>query len=261
MIYIIIIVLILIIITNGYDINNKSIFESWYKKTIDRLNHEEILKPILIDSIYRDNNGKLGKSLINYSCKPFCTSKLRYIRSVSFYGEGYDIFNFVALPWSYYDLPILGIDIVSLPGGLLAAVDFQPLIYDDKSYFQEKSYSLYSKKFKDIQNSLPPGGDMPKAAMQFFSPYALWTRIPPNDNRLDIVANAVDTYVDAYALLLKDSKKIDDTILIKKRQDNMKTYLNYRIENDPAKNMLNGAFGIDWTKKCIQSCFFPFEST
>jgi len=260
MILIILLLLILIIIVNGYDISNsKSMFAVWYKKTKDRLEKEEILKPVLIDSIYSNNNGKLGKSLVNYSCKPFSTSKLRYIRSVSFYGEGYDIFNFVVLPWSYYDLPILGIDIVSLPGGVLAAVDFQPLIFDNESYFQEKSYSLYSKKFQDIQNSLPSGGNMPEAALKFFSPYALWTRIPPNDDRLDVIANAVDTYVDAYASLLNDVKKIDDILLIKKRQENMKTYLNYRIENDPAKNMLNGAFGIDWTKTVIKDVFFPFE--
>ena len=100
---------------------------------------------------------------------------------------------------------------------------------------------------------------MPEAALKFFSPYALWTRIPPNDDRLDVISNAVDTYVDAYASLLNDVKKIDDILLIKKRQENMKKYLNYRIENDPAKNMLNGAFGIDWTKTVIKDVFFPFE--
>ena len=237
----------------------KSIFEPWYHKTISRLGQEEVLIPIDIDNIYSNNNGKLGKSIINYSCKPFNTTKLRYIRCVSFYGEGYDVYNFVALPWCYYDLPILGIDIVSLPGGSLAAIDFQPLVYDDLSYFQDKSYSLFAKKFNDIKASLPLGGNMPEAAMKFFSPYALWTRIPPNDDRMNIIEQACDTYVDAYATLLKDAKRIDDPILLRKRQENMKIYLDYRIENDPAKNMLNGAFGVDWTKNVIKDILFPSE--
>ena len=207
-----------------------SIFEPWYKNTKAILDQVEVLKPLDIDSVYNKKSGKLGQSLINFSCEPFTTSKLRYVRCVSFFGEGYDVFNFVALPWSYYDLPILGIDIVSLPGGSLAAIDFQPLIYNDESHFQDKSYTLLSTaKFVDLKASLPTGGNIPVAAAKFFSPYTLWTRLPPNDYRINNIEKACDSYVHAYATLLKDAIKIEDPTLVKRRKDNLKEYLNLSL--------------------------------
>lgn len=255
-ILLILITIVCIVLIEGY----KSKFEPWYIKAKAILDEVELLKPLEIDNIYNKNSGKLGQSLIDFSCEPFNTSKLRYVRCVSFCGEGYDVFNFVALPWSYYDLPILGIDIVSLPGGSLAAIDFQPLIYNDDSYFQDKSYSLFAKNFNDLKASLPTGGSMPVAAAKYFSPYALWTRLPPHDDRINIIEKACEIYVNSYATLLKDANKIEDALILRKRQDNLKEYLNYRIENDPAKNMLNGAFGVDWTNNVIKEILFPYEN-
>lgn len=37
-------------------------------------------------------------------------------------------------------------------------------------------------------------------------------------------------------------------------------YLTYRIENDPAKNMLYGAFGKDWTTRALRTVIFPIDN-
>lgn len=90
-------------------------FESWYLKTIKTLSMHEELIPIPLDSEFSSNFGSIGKSNVTFACKAWQSKSMRYIRLISFVGEGYDVFNFMALPRSHLAVPILGIDIVSLP--------------------------------------------------------------------------------------------------------------------------------------------------
>jgi hypothetical protein len=56
------------------------------------------------------NRGILaGKHAIQYTCQAYSSDSLDYVRTVSFHGGDYDVFNFVALPNLQYNLPILGI--------------------------------------------------------------------------------------------------------------------------------------------------------
>jgi hypothetical protein len=69
-----------------------------------------------IDPKFASAVGKLGKSEISFKATAFKSELLRYVRVVSFVGQGYDVFNFLAIPREGVIIPILGIDFVCLPG-------------------------------------------------------------------------------------------------------------------------------------------------
>lgn len=99
---------------------------------------------------------------------------------------------------------------------------------------------------------LPSGGELPLDAQRFFSPYALWTRLPSIASV--VLENAVEDYVRTYAEVVDNSYSnteypIDETFLSE--------YLEYRIVKDPAKRLLVGAFGEEWTEKVLREVMFP----
>ena len=90
-------------------------FESWYKKTIESLSLAEPLVPIELEDSFSSNVGSLGNLSMTFRSMAWQSKSLRYIRLISFVGEGYDVFNFMAVPRAGTAVPILGIDVVSLP--------------------------------------------------------------------------------------------------------------------------------------------------
>ena len=90
-------------------------FESWYQRTIRTLDGDGGLTPIPVDEMFSSNVGSIGKSNVIFRAKAWESKSLRYARLISFVGEGYDVFNLMAVPRSGLDVPILGIDVVSLP--------------------------------------------------------------------------------------------------------------------------------------------------
>jgi Ferredoxin-dependent bilin reductase len=90
-------------------------FESWYQKTIESLSLVEPLVPIELEDSFSSNVGSLGKMNMTFRSMAWQSKSLRYIRLISFVGEGYDVFNFMAVPRAGTAVPILGIDVVSLP--------------------------------------------------------------------------------------------------------------------------------------------------
>lgn len=79
-------------------------FENCYIKTLEILQNTKNTKnydtliPIKLNEKYSSNIGKLGKSKVVFSSKAWYNKSLRYVRLISFVGEGYDVFNFLAIP-------------------------------------------------------------------------------------------------------------------------------------------------------------------
>ncbi|RYH12565.1 hypothetical protein EON65_37955 [archaeon] len=75
------------------------------------------MQQIQLPADYAFAEGSINKKdLVQYRCDAYQAPKLSYLRILRFEGSGFNVFNCVALPELAYDLPILGIDIVSLPG-------------------------------------------------------------------------------------------------------------------------------------------------
>jgi Ferredoxin-dependent bilin reductase len=65
------------------------------------------------------------------------------------------------------------------------------------------------------------------------------------------------TYIQAmsaFQRLLSANVSIDSDT-----EECSRKYLDFRIENDPAKNILNFAFGADWTNQALMNAVFPKE--
>jgi len=133
-------------------------------------------------------------------------------------------------------LPILGIDLVTLPGKKhLVAIDFQPVsipvaaegVDDDKdngntsasightklfpkdtkyAKYEDRIAAVYERHVTNQAHILPWGGDIPPKAQRFFSPYALWTRLSDNNggDGLGIVQKEVyDAFCDYFDLYIE----------------------------------------------------------
>ncbi len=180
-------------------------------------------------------------------------------------------------------LPILGIDMVTLPGNKhLIAIDFQRILSSTYYTLLPEQYQDFEARLKQIhqyfvtenQDILPWGGDIPEEAQRYFSPYALWTRL--GGDKDDVLSNvniihthvwqAFCAYVDLYIELLitveydlaSRAVIVDDDIYknsaaVEGQQD----YLKYRKENDPAKPMLNRLYGPEWCEKLLEKVLFP----
>ncbi len=190
------------------------------------------------------------------------TEKIRQARCACLQaGETTSVMNLVISPFNNYDLPFFGADFVTLPNGHLIALDLQPVLKDDivhTKYFSEKFKSIHA----NWQSKLPSGGDIPLEARQYFSPGFLWSRIPlgaEGDQLIrEIIKPAFDDYLNFFLDLIANAKRISlersSKLLI-----GQKKYMRYRAEKDPARGMLRGFFGNEWTEHYINNILFDLQ--
>ena len=190
------------------------------------------------------------------------TKKIRQARCACLQaGESISIMNLVISPFCNYDLPFFGADFVTLPNGHLIALDLQPALKYDKIHTQHvwgKLKSIHA----NWQSKLPIGGDIPSEAKQYFSPGFLWSRIPlgKDGDKLisQIIKPAFDDYLNFFIHLLMNAKIIsqDRSLMMLNGQ---KKYMQYRAEKDPARGMLRGFFGNEWTENYINNILFDLQ--
>lgn len=255
-------------------IPSASMFSSWYSDVMQLVDRKGMgWETIGISEEYGGGGhakvGVLGTSggsrrkEITFVSEAFRSDRLHYARMVSFSGSGYDVFNLLLMPKTDSCLPIFGADIVCLPGGALAAIDFQPSqdASSMENYYESDLYAPHKNIFEKWQSKLPAGGDLPEAAQKYFSPSAIWTRIPPPlaDNPAmqdvhDSLLECLDIYLD---IANGDLQNLPQNESLKPDPAFLEGYLRYRIENDPAKNLLVGAFGKTWTHDVLEKILFP----
>ena len=282
---------------------------------------------------------RLGRFALLETLTPSSTITSSSTVEMVSYDQGIHVLNLVLFPQIHSEyvipLPILGMDLVTLPGGKhLIAIDFQPILPlleedkydddddDDESYnekrnknqrllfpkqngkyaqtYENKIQQLYEKHVvgnqQDANNIiLPFGGEIPKQAARFFSPYALWTRLKSSDddyndgdnkrdNALCIIENQVydafceyfDLYIDLLLDVQNDLEKVmidsndsgdgDRFFTTNIRNENVEDesivcqghydYLAYRRENDPARPMLTRLYGNEWAEQMISDVLF-----
>lgn len=71
---------------------------------------------ISIPAEFASREGVLNKGLVKIQLRSYQCQKLSCLRTICFEGAGFHVFNLIAVPEIQYDLPIFGVDIVSLPG-------------------------------------------------------------------------------------------------------------------------------------------------
>jgi Ferredoxin-dependent bilin reductase len=169
--------------------------------------------------------------------------------------SGIQVLNFIVLPSDATKLPVLGIDLVSLPGGRhLLLLDAQPMT--DPNPF-EKHWDGWHSIYVANNQHFPWGGDFPEAVKAYVSKNALWTRLQEAEDPVSVIEGdlwvAYVAHLDAYITLLASQQNSTDMV----GSNQQASYLSYRRNNDPAKPMLNSLYGSEWTNALLDTVLFP----
>lgn len=223
------------------------------------------------------NNNTEAKDLVRYAritlleTIPNSTSAAHLVEeaslvaSTSSYCNGIQVLNFVVLPAQNTMLPVLGIDLVSLPGSKhLLLIDAQPMAStesDDGLLLPWDNHWITWYETHVAGNpNFPWGGDFPKEVQKYVSPHSLWTRLQNLEGRDPIAVIQEDVWyafcehLDLYLELLSNHQNANDSVCGPNVQAE---YLEYRRNNDPAKPMLTSLYGTEWTKQVLDEVLFP----
>jgi len=215
------------------NVPTSSSFDDWFTdllEAFESIEGDSLYPSSLPKELCDKSSTSPTRGIVTFKCTPFTSSKFYYIRRVSFKTlstttdppvSTCNVFNFVAFPRLDYDLPVFGVDIVVLPGGCLAAIDFQPL-YDFGSPFRDNSVSFKPlvEAFEKWSPHFPPGGDLPVDALKFFSPRVLWTKIRfPEKETMAKLREALKDYTSAYLVLVNSVATSTNTSTLQIQED------------------------------------------
>jgi hypothetical protein len=193
--------------------------------------------------------------------------------------KGIQVLNLVVFPSDTSDLPVLGIDLVSLPGDKhLLLLDAQPMALPNQ--YEENWKEWHAKYVRattggdngdagdgdpEKDTVFPWGGDIPAPVAKYVSKYALWTRLVGKEG-VDVIQNELwDAFKDhlrEYLELLKQQQQQQQrSVHANKAHANkmgdQASYIDYRRNNDPAKPMLKALYGEEWTNQVLEQVLFP----
>ncbi len=189
-----------------------------------------------------------------YECPP----AVRRMRSLLLdAGPALQVLNLCLFPSLDHSLPTFSADLVTLPGGSLIALDCQPNGFplDESSRGGKALAAAYARH----RPRLPDGGDIPEAARKYFSPAFLWSRLPSDvgEDRLhELLEPAFDDYFSAYLDMLEDARALSSPAELQIARDAQLDYAIYRLTRDPARPMLTGLFGTEYTESLLSEVLF-----
>mmetsp|Transcript_22352 Transcript_22352/g.33023 ORF Transcript_22352/g.33023 Transcript_22352/m.33023 type:complete len:301 (+) Transcript_22352:89-991(+) len=172
--------------------------------------------------------------------------------------EGIQVMNLVL--FGKPPLPVWGVDFVSLPGGKhLLAMDAQPMVVGSVPILNEKWKEWYDKH---VNGKFEWGGDLPEPTRKYFSSHALWTRLSGDDTVQKIQTDVMTAFKEHLSLYLESCATLDTQDVISDGSNNnnhLEEYLEYRLQNDPARPMLKSLYGQEWTEQVLSEILFPKE--
>ena len=168
------------------------------------------------------------------------------------------MFNAVWYPAYQYDIPILGMDFISIGNSnnhrVINVMDFQPL-HSTAEYTTKyiEPLTTIRSKYPDLHDTL--SGKIYHDA-QFFSKNMLFGRLPDETKVSTVVYPAYTEYIKAYTSLI-DTAVPDlspqSMALVESRQS---AYDAYNTVKDPAVGIYNAYFGKDWSHRFVHDFLF-----
>jgi phycoerythrobilin:ferredoxin oxidoreductase len=175
---------------------------------------------------------------------------------------GIQVLNFVIFPSVESNLPVWGIDLVSLPGDKhLLAVDAQPMTTAPTSTDVE-CHSPWQEWYQThvVDRNVEWGGEMPEAVEKFFSPHAFWTRLKGDKDAIQRIQTEVYEafchHLVLYLAMVEEAANKESTDT-SSSHNHQQEYLDYRLANDPARPMLHRLYGEEWSEKLLTEILFP----
>ena len=172
-------------------------------------------------------------------------------------GDNTQVFNSVWYPDPKYNLPVLGIDLLSFNRKkYLAIVDFQPLYENEEDHAATFEHRL--APIKDKYESLK--GRMSAKfydETQFFSQQMLFARFEDEKIVQDDLFPAFKRYVKMHNRLIKETEPDEenqDAVL-----DRQRAYDTYSAERDPATGLFANMFGKEWADEYVFDFLFSMS--
>lgn len=209
-----------------------------------------------VDVSYNENKEKKAR-IVNHC---YASDEYRKIR-MTYYdaGDAVQVFNSVWYPDAKYNLPVLGIDLLSFNRKkYLAIVDFQPL-HDEEG----EHSTLYEHILKPIKNKY----DNLKGRMsskfydetQFFSKEMLFARFEDGKVVYDDLFPAFKSYVETHLNLVKMTTPASTLKAVDHVFERQQAYDTYSAERDPAAGLFAAMFGKDWAEDFIYDFLFSLS--
>ena len=191
---------------------------------------------------------------ILFSNKNFRKVRLTYFDA----GDAVQVFNSLWYPSYEYDIPLFGVDLISLnKNRVLSVVDYQPL-HPTKEYSEK--YIDHMKpirdKYIDLQGQL--SGKIYDDT-SFFSSQMLFGRFGDEDKLESVVLPAYTEYLHGYLDLMNNAipdKSIDSINRVEQRQQ---AYDKYSAIKDPAVGLFDAYFGKEWSQAFVHDYLFTLS--
>ena len=209
-----------------------------------------------IDVSYNENKEKRAR-IVNHC---YASDEYRKIR-MTYYdaGDSVQVFNSVWYPDAKYNLPVLGIDLLSFNRKrYLAIVDFQPLHQEEDDH--ATTYEHILQPIKDKYNNLK--GRMSSKfydETQFFSKEMLFARFEDGKIVDDDLFPAFQSYVKTHLDLVKGTSPATKPRDVKHVFDRQRAYDTYSADRDPAAGLFASMFGKQWAEDFIYDFLFSLS--
>lgn len=189
----------------------------------------------------------------------FKNDKFRKVRMTYFdAGDNVQVFNSLWYPSFEYDIPLLGMDLISLgKGRILSVIDFQPL--HPTAEYSGKYISHLTptrNKYPDLQGTL--SGKIYDDT-SFFSKNMLFGRFTDESKLTPVVLPAFTDYLREYVALMDRAvpdHRPESMAVVKQRQT---AYDEYSALKDPAVGLFDAYFGKEWSASFVHDFLFSFS--
>lgn len=174
-------------------------------------------------------------------------------------GDNTQVFNSVWYPDPKYNLPVLGIDLLSFNRKMyLSIVDFQPLHSNEAEHAAQYEHRM--KPIKDQYESLK--GRMSSKfydETEFFSNEMLFARFKDEDVVSKDLFPAFKRYVNLHNKLVKETPADDSLESRKFVLERQRAYDTYSAERDPATGLFTAMFGKEWADDFVFDFLFSMS--
>ena len=205
--------------------------------------------------VYRTSNVKPAKiGNMHFKSDKFRSVRLTYFDA----GDAVQVFNSLWYPAYEYDLPLLGIDLISLgKSRVLSVIDFQPL-HPTAEYHNKYIEPLSSirAKYEDLQGTL--SGKFYDDT-SFFSKNMLFGRFPDESKLDDVVQPAFNEYLKAYVDLSSSTTPNHSPMAKSVVVERQTQYDIYSAVKDPAVGLFDTYFGKEWSASFVQDFLFKLS--
>ncbi|KAJ7547960.1 hypothetical protein O6H91_08G111200 [Diphasiastrum complanatum] len=191
------------------------------------------------------------------------SNRLRRIRMTYFdAGAAGQAFNSLLYPHYSFDLPLLGIDLLSFGSNkILCVVDFQPISQD------ADNLERHTQQLANIHESFAESCSRMSTRYfdenRFFSKHLIFFRstLGGKDPCLQVPDGKFYQvylgYVRSYFSQLHKLKANYDAEFMATVRNGQAAYDKYFAENDPAIGIFGNYFGHEWSKQCSEEFLFP----